>query len=379
MSPGILEAVRAALAQYGLKDARLTPLRPGGFKHVIRVSDPQQGDFVLNLYGLPPAHGATPASDPRAATETSLRAPAVLRSQMAWLSALARGTDLLVPEPVATSGGALVARVGEEGTPRVRHSTLVRWVPGDHKRRKPSDADLGAVGYLVASLHAHAERYVSPEGAMFPRWDWDWPFGRSAPVWAEGPTFYSEQEMSVFREASRRVRASLGELGYGGEAFGLVHRDLKLGNLVFSEGLASGVVAGAVDFDLSGSGHYLFDLAVVRRSVRRLLPADRRETGWAALLGSYEHERPLPATVRERLDRYLLVFDAMQRVAGVNRGLGLLGSDGPEAARAAGRGPAFLHDSLTWLRERIGYLAAIPCSPDVLNELPRVLAETLGA
>lgn len=367
MPSGIREVAGAALERYGLRGSRQAPLRLGGFKQVIRVSTPRRGEFVLSLYGLPPAQNGATASDPRAATSTSLRSPVVLRSQMAWLSTLARDTDLLVPEPVPTVDGALVARVGEEGTPRVRHSTLVRWVPGGSGRGEPSEADLRAAGSFAAGMHARAERYVAPEGAMFPRWDWDWPFGRSAPVWVEGPAFYSEDEMRVLREASRRVRGCLGELGYGGEAFGLVHRDLTLANLVFS-----GDVAGAVDFDLCGSAHYLLDLAVLRRSLG-LLPADRRETLWAALLDAYERERPLPARVHTRLDRYLLAFDVMQKVAAVNRGLVLLGSGGPAAARAAKRGPGFLRNSLAWLRTHIGHLAALPYSAGALNELPRVL------
>lgn len=367
LSPGTREAAEAALGRYGLEGARLTPLRPVGFKQVIRVSALLRGEFVLNLYGLPPARGAAPASDPRAATATSLRAPAVLRSQMAWLSALARDTSLLVPEPVTTSDGSLVARVGEEGTPRARHATLVRWVSDDRGRAEPTEANVRALGVFAARIHDHAERYVVPEGAMFPRWDWDWPFGGSALVWVEGPAFYSEGEMEVFREASRRVRASLGELGHGRDASGLVHRDLTLANLVFSDGMA-----GTVDFDLCGVGHYLLDLSVVRRSLGRL-PQGRGDRLWAALLDSYERERPLPVPVRARLDRYLLTFDAMQKVAAVNRGLGLLDSGGPEAAKAAGRGFAFLRNSTAWLGRNIGHLAALPCAAGALDGIPWVL------
>jgi Ser/Thr protein kinase RdoA (MazF antagonist) len=234
--------VGAALERYGLGGARLVPLRVGGFKQAIKASDPERGEFVVRLYGLPPAEMGRQAAETGPATAASLRSPLVLRSQMAWLSALARDTGLPVPVPVSALDGAFVVRVGGEGDPWARHATLVRWVPGETAtggtRRTLAEADLRAVGSLVAGMHAHAERYVPPEGSVFPRWDWDWPFGGSAPLWADGPGFYSEEEMGIFRETRRRVRALLGELGYGGQAFGLVHRDPTLGNLVFSGGRA---------------------------------------------------------------------------------------------------------------------------------------------
>ena len=359
MAPDARRAAWAAIGRYGLEGARLVPLGAAGFKQTIRVSQPRSGDYVLRLYKLPPVS----AAEAGVVTVASLRSPVVLRSQMAWLEALARDTGLPVPVPVPTSDGALVTRVGGEGETWARHATLVRWVPGEPAvggaRRGPSDAELRAVGDLAARIHAHAESYVPPEGSLFPRWDWDWPFGGGAPVWAEGPRFYSGEEMGLFGEASARVRALLGELGYGVGAFGLVHRDLTLGNLVFS-----GNGAGAIDFDLCGSGHFLLDLAVLRRSLRLLhegrSSTDRSAAAWMAVLGGYEERRPLPGRVREKLEGYLLAFDTMQKVAAVNRGLSLLGSGGRAAASGAGRGPAFLRNSLTWLTRNVGHLAALP-------------------
>jgi len=88
-----------------------------------------------------------------------------------------------------------------------------------------------------------------------------------------------------------------------------VHRDPKLENLVFEGGRG-----GAVDFDMSGMGHYMLDVRVFRASLERRHP-DRLEALWAAFLRGYEAERALP----EDHERYLGTFAVMQRVAAVNR------------------------------------------------------------
>ena len=126
------------------------PLR-SGFQQVFRVDSPGSGSFVLRLYNLLPAVERVERSDPRSRFGARLRSPETLRSQLLWLSALARETDLAVPEPVRTPDGSLVARVSlQESLPRrallhrgwrrypgahrpehaERHCVSLRWVPG---------------------------------------------------------------------------------------------------------------------------------------------------------------------------------------------------------------------------------------------------------
>ena len=354
---------RSAFGLYGLDDARLEILRDG-FVQVFRVGSRPWGGYVLRLYAAPLRAAREPSgtADPRSRVGASLRSPGVLRSQLAWLSAMRRDTDLLVPEPVPTLGGDLVGDARVDGTPWARRSVLVGWVPGEHKRGDLSEEDARQLGSFVAGMHAHAERWTPPEGSEFPRWDWHWPFGGSASLWSEGPKTYSAEEMGIFQEAARRVRGRLEGLGEGREVFGPIHRDLNLGNLVFSR---AGV--GVLDFDLSGLGHYLLDLAALRMSVGQL-PGDQRGPVWAALLEGYGRARPLPWP-RACLERHLDAFQVMRRVSAVNRRLELLGS---EATEQGTHGPRFLRTSLTWLGRRVPHLTALPV---VLGGLHLVLRQ----
>jgi Ser/Thr protein kinase RdoA (MazF antagonist) len=100
---------------------------------------------------------------------------------------------------------------------------------------------------------------------------------------------------------------------------------------------------GAVDFDLCGLGYYLFDLWTMRDSLRTH-HADRVEPLWAAYLAGYERERALP----EELQRYLTAFEAMQKMAMVNRQIRLLGQ---ETDPAALRSPDFLTNMANWFKD----------------------------
>ncbi len=323
--------IETALERYGLRGARAWRLRQG-FVRVFRVTHPARGGFCLRMYDLPADGTESSAAPPGRPSLGQLRA------QLRWLSDLARETNLPVPEPVPGEDGSLTSYVSfGEASNAGRHCVLLRWVPGRNKREELSPADISALGSYVGGLHNHAERYALPEPSALPRWDWNWPFGEAAPLWSEGERYYSADEMAVFEAAARRVRGDLRELGYAGDAFGPIHRDLHLGNVVFDGGRP-----GAIDFDSGGLGHYLLDLSVPL-NVLRIHHATRYPAMKEALLEGYERERPLPADYQ----RHLMAFHAMRHVARANREFRAMGS---QNNRHRADGARLLHAPVTWLQ-----------------------------
>ena len=127
-------------------------------------------------------------------------------------------------------------------------------------------------------------------------------------------------------------------MGEGGEAFGVIHRDPKLENLLFD-----GARVGAVDFDLCGLGYYLLDLCTVRDSLKTH-HADRLGALWEAFLAGYGRERPL----HQGLPRHLETLEAMRKVSAVNRQLELLGrGNAPQKLRS----PRFLANVASRLKD----------------------------
>lgn len=332
-----------ALNRYGLQGSSIELLRQR-FVQVFRVTS-TRGEFVLRLYSLPRSEGAATSSTAVLRTGVKLRSPEVLRSQLQWLSALGRETDLIVPAPVPTDTGSLFGRVSAEeldlrSSPKMaRNFVLLRWVPGNQKRGEDlHPEDLSMIGSYVARLHRHAEGYEISEGAAFPRWDWEWPFGDSANLWSKGPSFYSAGDMEAFRTAARRVQEDLEELGTHSDVFGVIHRDLITDNFVFG-----GRSVGAFDFDLCGFGYYFFDLYMIRRSLIANHP-DRLEALWAAFREGYERERPM----LENQQRYLKTFAVMYVVSAVNRQLALLG---PENAEQRSQSSSLLLSLARWIKD----------------------------
>lgn len=341
VAPRATELAELAFRRYGLRDARARPLRQRGRTQVFRVTSPTGGEFVLRMFAVPPAVEGAGDAEPGPSIRVLPRSLEALRSQLPWMSYLRRETDLVVPEPMPASDGSLVNYVSLEGFTG-RHCVLLRWVPGRHKDKDLGTEDISLIGSYLARLHLHAERYFLPEGSIFPRWDWDWPFGESAPLWGKGEAVYTASEMGVFEAAAQRVRGDLEELGYGRDAFGLIHRDPNLDNFLFHDGMV-----GAIDFDLCGLGHYLLDLTVTLISLRRH-HRGHHTPRWEAFLAGYESKRPLPPNHK----RYFQTFVAMRMVAAVNRELDVLGRETPKRRlRERPRGSCFLSNAVRRLKQ----------------------------
>jgi len=215
------------------------------------------------------------------------RAAAVLR----LTGVLARrGVPCPAPLEPAGGGGPLV-RV------RGKPAALVPFVPGE-VLWSPSEAHLEGLGEAVARLHRAGE-------------DLDFPFpgpheaAQLVPL-AEGLAGVLEardpETAQLLRaEASHQVSVPEGSL-----PFGVIHADLFRDNVLFVPGETR--VAALLDFQMTGRGPWLYDLAVL------LLDAGWGESGVVgdrarAVLRGYRAVRPVIG------EEYLLLPDLLRRAA----------------------------------------------------------------
>ncbi|NBH03721.1 phosphotransferase [Amycolatopsis sp. SID8362] len=274
----------AALTGYDVPVARLTPLAHG-LNTAFRVDGADGHRYVLRVQ-RPDGPG-----------------PARVRSEMAWLSALRRETDLVVPLPVPTRERDLVTVVADPAVPEPRTCVLCHWVDGRFVDERLSAPRLYAVGEFTARLHLHGARM---NGLDRGRVDDLTEFGRtqvdgfSAAVVDRAVARTGDERI---RDAVARARAVRAELGFGADAFGLVHGDLRQVNYLFHRGRVR-----AIDFDDCGFGHYAYDLAVTLGELRHL---PQREELREALLDGYRSVRPEPATTDPLV---LAAFAALRRV-----------------------------------------------------------------
>ncbi|MEM1212275.1 MAG: phosphotransferase [Planctomycetota bacterium] len=233
------------------------------------------------------------------------RTLAHVSGEMAWLAALREDTGLVVPEPVLTVAGEPALLFGDgagwAGVGGARVWSLMRWVPGrmvGPKSRRP--VHLERLGRAMAEMHRHTTSWRGAARLDRPPWGPSGMLGRDASlgiepdVWEDLPA----DELALHTRCEARLLAMWDALGEGPEAYGLLHADLHLRNVVFAGG--AGGAARPIDFDDCGFGHHAYDLACT-------LLGFEREPWWEAFLQGYRSVRELPEQTLAAVDVYLAV------------------------------------------------------------------------
>jgi Ser/Thr protein kinase RdoA (MazF antagonist) len=185
--------------------------------------------------------------------------------------------------------------------PGRRNCSLLRWVKGRSVKDHFGPGHLRAQGRLLARLHNFAADWQPPVGLCKRRFDWDGLFvndvGSDMPN-AEAWALLSPLHKEAFSFVAERIREVMNVWGEGSEVFGLIHGDLGVdANLFFWHGEPR-----AIDFDDSGYGYWVFDLAVA-------LDACRDKPDYAryrdALLAGYAEFRSLPEAQAEQIELFL--------------------------------------------------------------------------
>lgn len=238
------EAVaRRALGRWGLEDAALRFVSARE-NVVYEVTAPDGARFALRIH-RPGYHSWDE-----------------LVSEHAWTAAL-EAEGIRVPPPMSTLDGEPYARVLDDAG-QGQIVGLIGWCPGvslaemlgrDGESRVEWYRRLGT---LAARLHAHAERWVRPDGFTRHHLDAEGLMG-AIPWWGpfwEAPEWSSAERAEVER-ARDLLHRWLARQPTDGSVYGVIHADLLVHNL-----LCDGESIAAIDFDDAGFGWYLYDISV---------------------------------------------------------------------------------------------------------------------
>ncbi|GLQ56332.1 phosphotransferase enzyme family protein [Devosia nitrariae] len=179
-----------------------------------------------------------------------------IESELTWLDALRADTGLPVPQPLAGHDDLLLQSIDEDG--HLRHCVLFGHIEG----REPSfgsglEPIFEILGGYAARMHEHAANWARPSGFTRHVWSADqvldsdglWGDWRSAPG-VDGSV------RTVLDRLDERLRADLAAYGTDADRFGLIHADMRLGNLLVDEERVS-----LIDFDDSGFCWFAYDFA----------------------------------------------------------------------------------------------------------------------
>lgn len=284
----------SALSAYGLTTASFRFLRQAG-NTLFRVFEANPGpDLKDDLY--------IPGQYMLRIHQPGYQTPEAIELELGWLASMCQDAGLPVPQPVRTLTGTFSTRISIPGISGERVCSLLRWVRG-HELRKDEiqPHHFEALGGLMARLHNFSIQREKTAGLSKRNFDWDGLFNTnnengksSAAAWSLLPPEY----VTPFEIVSQKVRRAMDALGKGSDVYGLIHADLGLeANVLFWEGTPR-----IIDFDDSGFGYYLFDLAIVlEESWEDQIKPEFRQ----ALLDGYTRIRPIPADQLLHLDLFL--------------------------------------------------------------------------
>ncbi len=208
-------------------------------------------------------------------------------TEMFWLSALARDTNLRVAELVARKDGDFISFVSMEGIPNEKRCALYKWVPGVQLAEHISPQNYRQFGGMVAQLHNHAESLQLPTHIRPKRWDKVFYFPDEPVVYnqVEYASLFTAEQASTLQNTIDRVSPFLADL-YRAPHPIIIHGDLHYWNVHISRGKLY-----IIDFEDMVFGFPLQDIAI---SFYYLRNRDDYAVLTEAFLDGYARERGLP-------------------------------------------------------------------------------------
>ena len=212
-------------------------------------------------------------------------------SELHWMAMLAE-RGFMVPTPAKKRDGEFLTKVGHsDGSMRV--FSLLSWLPGEPfgKSALPLRFEghhrldvMAAIGKNLARLHLLSDRWQLPHGFVRPVWDRAGLVG-DAPFWGcfWDSGFLAEAEREDLRKIREHCDTALCD--YTDADYGLIHADLARENI-----LVEGAGVSFIDFDDSGFGFRMFDIATAL--IKNIYEPDYEDLK-QALLAAYQAERPL--------------------------------------------------------------------------------------
>lgn len=182
-----------------------------------------------------------------------------VRSEMMWLDALRRDTDLILPAPLRTRDGALFTTAQVDGVPEARHVVVFSWVPGKDLGEVLTPANYAATGELLARLHQHTGDW-SPPAAFEIRRN-DTVFNPTDPAILFEPAFrdrLNENLWELLTRAYATVATAQKELWNRGQPPQVIHYDLHQWNVKIQRGRAH-----PIDFEDLVWGYPVQDIGLI--------------------------------------------------------------------------------------------------------------------
>ena len=249
--------------------------------HTFQLDTPARGSFTLRIH------------------RTGYQSRGSVESELAWLQALLRDTALPVPEPIPGRNGQ-VLQCFETGQGE-RMAVLFRHIPGSEPQ---PDDDLNGLfvtlGAYAATMHNHVTTWQRPPAFERQVWqaatilDSDGLWGD----WRMAPGVGSHNR-PVLDRLDSALWLRLAAYGTSPDRYGLIHADMRLGNL-----LVDGDKVTLIDFDDCGFCWFAYDFAAAISFHETSAAAPALKAAW---IDGYQSVRPLGAEDLAAIDTMVML------------------------------------------------------------------------
>jgi Ser/Thr protein kinase RdoA (MazF antagonist) len=218
----------------------------------------------------------------------------MVNSEVTWMLALAKDTNLIIPNPKRNKLGELVTRIqGRDGS--TINSTLLNWIAGEpyHKGLESHDTAY-RIGLLLATMHNQASQWNYPAGFIRPRRDIAY-FENLLHAISSAVTD-GRIRQADYAELSKSVALLINLMSGLDESpqnYGIMHADTHKGNLLYHHGKIR-----IIDFSFCALGNYMFDLGICFGDMKTELHQ--------VCLQGYEKYRPLPENHAQLIEGFFL-------------------------------------------------------------------------
>ena len=177
-------------------------------------------------------------------------------SEALWLDALARDTDIPVPQMLRTPAGDAVVFPQAAGAPTDRHAVLMSWLPGVLLGKRLTAKNITKMGELFAKLHQHGANWQPPAGFTTKKFDQYLSRGEENALFAEASlAVYDAQTETTLRQMSEAVSQTYAALDPAD--LRVIHCDLWHDNINIYRGQLT-----PFDFEDTIWGYRLHDMAM---------------------------------------------------------------------------------------------------------------------
>ena len=176
----------------------------------------------------------------------------------AWSRALNAEGGVKTPDILPGKNGSTIQSATSETLGQKRYLAMFEFVEGSEPDQQDDlTGGFEELGEIAAKTHVHSIGWERPKPFERLVWDLDTVFGKDATWgnWRDGPNI-GTQTAIVLEQVEATVIDRLTRYGREADRFGLIHADMRLANLLITDGATR-----LIDFDDCGLGWLMYDFA----------------------------------------------------------------------------------------------------------------------